>query len=63
MSDGACNGCDVQAAARYRIIPMVRVLCSGYWVSPALMGMGPVYATRKLLHRSGMIYATLDSLK
>ena len=42
-------------ARRHQITPMVRVLSTAViGVSPALMGMGPVYATRKLLHRSGI---------
>ena len=57
MSDGAAAMVVMSEATarRHQIIPMVRVLCTAViGVSPALMGMGPVYATRKLLHRSGI---------
>ena len=57
ISDGAAAMVVMSEATarRYQIVPMVRVLCTAViGVSPALMGMGPVYATRKLLHRSGI---------
>ena len=57
MSDGAAAMVVMSEATaqRHQIIPMVRVLCTAViGVSPALMGMGPAYATRKLLQRSGI---------
>jgi acetyl-CoA acetyltransferase family protein len=57
MSDGAAAIAVMSEATarRHQITPMVRVLSTAViGVSPALMGMGPVYATRKLLHRSGI---------
>ncbi len=57
MSDGAAAMAVMSEATarRHQITPMVRVLSTAViGVSPALMGMGPVYATRKLLHRSGI---------
>jgi len=57
LSDGAAAMVVMSEAAarRYGLTPLVRVVSTAVvGVSPALMGLGPVYATRKVLHRSGL---------
>ena len=51
-------------AQRYQLAPLVRVLCTAVvGVSPALMGMGPVYAIQKILHRSGVKLQDIEILE
>ncbi|MBT4159361.1 MAG: acetyl-CoA C-acyltransferase [Planctomycetaceae bacterium] len=57
LSDGAAAMVVMSEAAarRYGLTPLVRVVSTAVvGVSPALMGLGPVYATRKVLNRSGL---------
>ncbi len=57
LSDGAAAMVVMSEATahRHQLTPMVRVLSTAVvGVSPALMGMGPVPATHKVLHRSGV---------
>ena len=57
LSDGAAAMVVMSEATarRHQLTPLVRVLSTAVvGVSPALMGMGPVYATHKVLHRSGL---------
>jgi acetyl-CoA acyltransferase len=57
LSDGAAAMVVMSEATAYRhqLTPMVRVLSTAVvGVSPALMGTGPVHATHKVLHRSGV---------
>ena len=57
LSDGAAAMVVMSEATahRHQLTPMVRVLSTAVvGVSPALMGMGPVHATHKVLHRSGV---------
>ena len=57
LSDGAAAMVVMSEATarRHQLTPLVRVLSTAVvGVSPALMGMGPVHATQKVLHRSGL---------
>ncbi len=57
LSDGAAAMLVMSEATahRHQLTPMVRVLSTAIvGVSPALMGTGPVHATHKVLHRSGV---------
>ena len=57
LSDGAAAMVVMSEATarRHQLTPLVRVLSTAVvGVSPALMGMGPVHATRKVLRRSGL---------
>ena len=57
LSDGAAAMLVMSEATahRHQLTPMVRVLGTAVvGVSPALMGTGPVHATHKVLHRSGV---------
>ena len=57
LSDGAAAMLVMSEATahRHQLTPMVRVLSTAVvGVSPALMGTGPVHATHKVLHRSGV---------
>ena len=57
LSDGAAAMVVMsEATARHhQLTPLVRVVSTAVvGVSPALMGMGPVHATRKVLRRSGL---------
>ena len=57
LSDGAAAMVVMSEATarRHQLTPLVRVLSTAVvGVSPALMGMGPVHATNKVLHRSGL---------
>ena len=57
LSDGAAAMVVMSEATahRHQLAPMVRVLSTAVvGVSPALMGTGPVHATHKVLHRSGV---------
>jgi acetyl-CoA acyltransferase len=48
-------------ASRHRMAPLARVRSfSAVGVDPAVMGIGPVPATRKALHRAGLMVADLD---
>jgi len=49
------------AAARYRLTPLARVVGSAVaGVAPRVMGMGPVPAIEKLLHRTGLTLQQMD---
>ena len=57
LSDGAAAMVVMSEATarRHQLTPLVRVLSTAVvGVSPALMCMGPVHATHKVLHRSGL---------
>ena len=57
LSDGAAAMVVMSEAAakRFGLTPLVRVVGTAVvGMSPALMGLGPVYATRKVLRRSGI---------
>ena len=57
LSDGAAAMVVMSEATarRHQLTPLVRVLSTAVvGVSPALMGTGPVHATQKVLHRSGL---------
>ncbi len=57
LSDGAAAMVVMSEATarRHQLTPLVRVVGTAVvGVSPALMGMGPVHATHKVLHRSGL---------
>jgi len=57
INDGACAllVASEEAAKRYGLTPLARVLgTAAAGVAPRIMGIGPVYATRKLLERLGM---------
>jgi len=48
-------------AARYRLTPLARVVGSAVaGVAPRVMGMGPVPAIEKLLHRTGLTLQQMD---
>lgn len=48
-------------ASRHGVEPMARVRAfASVGVDPAVMGIGPVLATRKALHRGGLMVADLD---
>ena len=50
-----------QAAQRYNLQPMARIVASGVaGVDPAVMGIGPVPATRKALRRAGLSIDQMD---
>ena len=66
MSDGAAAMVVMSEATaqRHELTPLVRVLCTAVvGVSPALMGMGPVYAIQKILHRSGFQLQDIEILE
>ncbi len=53
-----------QAVLKYGLKPMARVISMGVaGVDPAIMGMGPVPATRKALERAGLSIADLDLIE
>lgn len=57
INDGACAllVASEEAAKRYGLTPLARILgTAAAGVAPRIMGIGPVYATRKLLERLGM---------
>ena len=48
-------------ASRHRLAPLARIrACASIGVDPAVMGIGPVPATRKALKRAGIAVADLD---
>ena len=48
-------------ASRHRLAPLARIrACASVGVDPAVMGIGPVPATRKALKRAGITVADLD---
>jgi acetyl-CoA acetyltransferase family protein len=52
------------ALKRYNLKPMARVIASAVaGVDPAIMGMGPVPATRKVLERAGLTLADMDLIE
>ena len=66
LSDGAAALVVMsEATARHhQLTPLVRVVSTAVvGVSPALMGMGPVHATRKVLRRSGLRLQDIEILE
>jgi len=66
LSDGAAAMVVMsEATARHhQLTPLVRVVSTAVvGVSPALMGMGPVHATRKVLRRSGLRLQDIEILE
>ena len=66
LSDGAAAMVVMSEATarRHQLTPLVRVVSTAVvGVSPALMGMGPVHATRKVLHRSGLRLQDIEILE
>lgn len=62
MNDGACVLllADKDAIKKYRLNPLARIVSSAVeGVEPRIMGIGPVPATKKALHKSGL---TLDQI-
>ena len=58
---GALMLASENAAARYRLTPLARVVGSAVaGVAPRVMGMGPVPAIEKLLHRTGLTLQQMD---
>jgi 3-oxoadipyl-CoA thiolase len=52
------------ALKRYNLKPMARIISSAVaGVDPAIMGMGPVPATRKVLERAGLTLADMDLIE
>lgn len=53
-----------EALKRYNLKPMARIISSAVaGVDPAIMGMGPVPATRKVLERAGLTLADMDLIE
>lgn len=53
-----------EALKRYNLKPMARIISSAVaGVDPAIMGMGPVPATRKVLERAGLTLADIDLIE
>ena len=66
LSDGAAAMVVMSEATarRHQLTPLVRVVGTAVvGVSPALMGMGPVHATHKVLHRSGLRLQDIEILE
>jgi len=66
INDGAAAVLLVSEAAltKYSLKPLARVVASAVaGVDPAIMGMGPVPATRKVLERAGLTLADLDLIE
>jgi 3-oxoadipyl-CoA thiolase len=66
INDGAAAALLVNedALARYNLKPMARIIASAVvGVDPAIMGMGPVPAIRKVLDRAGLTLADMDLLE
>jgi 3-oxoadipyl-CoA thiolase len=66
INDGACALLLASDAAvrRHGLVPRARVVASAVaGVPPRIMGMGPVPATRKVLHRSGLTIDQMDVIE
>lgn len=66
INDGACAlfVASEEAAARFRLTPMARVVgAATAGVLPDLMGVGPLFAMRKLLARVGLSVSDIDLLE
>ena len=66
INDGAAAALLVNedALARYNLKPMARIIASAVvGVDPAIMGMGPVPAIRKVLDRAGLTLADMDLME
>ena len=66
INDGAAAALLVNddALARYNLKPMARIIASAVaGVDPAIMGMGPVPAIRKVLERAQLTLADIDLLE
>jgi len=52
------------AVSRYNLTPMARVVCSAVaGVDPAFMGLGPIPAIQKVLHRAGLTLDDIDLIE
>jgi 3-oxoadipyl-CoA thiolase len=63
INDGAAAVLMVseEALSRYNLKPIARVVASAVTgVDPAIMGIGPISATRKVLERAGLTLADID---
>jgi len=63
LNDGACAMivCTSRTARQYNLTPMAKILsCAAAGVDPEVMGLGPVPATHKALHRAGLSISDLD---
>ncbi|MFD1873966.1 thiolase family protein [Hymenobacter bucti] len=66
INDGAAAALLVSddALKRYNLKPLARIISSAVaGVDPAIMGMGPVPATRKALERAGLTLADMDLIE
>jgi len=66
INDGAAAVLMVSedALSRYNLKPMARVVASAVaGVDPAVMGLGPIPATRKVLERAGLKLADIDLIE
>ena len=53
-----------EALSRYNLTPMARVVATAVaGVDPAVMGLGPIPATRKVLQRAGLTMADMDLIE
>ena len=63
LSDGACMAivCDEENLKEFNQKPLVKILTTvNVGLDPTVMGLGPVYAIRKLLDRSGLTLDVID---
>jgi acetyl-CoA acetyltransferase family protein len=63
VSDGACMAaiCDADVLGMIPAEPLVRIVATAnIGLDPALMGLGPVYAIRKLLGMTGLALSDID---
>lgn len=66
VNDGACALvlAGERAIARYGLQPRARVVAAATaGVAPRIMGIGPVPATRKVLHRAGLNLVQMDTIE
>jgi acetyl-CoA acyltransferase len=66
LNDGACALllASASAAQRHGLTPKARIVgMATAGVAPRVMGMGPVPATQKLLHNTGMTLAQMDVIE
>ena len=63
IADGACMAllCDGESLSRLDASPLVRVAATvNIGLDPSVMGLGPVYAIRKLLEKTGLQLKDID---